>query len=186
MGNGPMDREMTERPEEIEPPVDIEKLKKELQEARERAEEYLTNWQRAQADFTNFRRRLELDKAEAIKYAEGELLQKLLLVQDDFDRAIKAIPPELKGDAWVQGMEGISRKFGNVLESVGLKEIAALGFGFDPNMHEAVAHLPGPEDMVIAEYAKGYRFKDRVLRPSRVAVGSGGEMAGCEQEIAED
>ena len=181
-----MDRDITERPEEIEPPVDIEKLKKEAQEARQKSEEYLANWQRAQADFNNFRRRLELDKADAIKYAEGELLQKLLLVQDDFDRAMKAVPPDLKEDAWVQGMEGIARKFRNVLESVGLKEIMALGFGFDPNMHEAVAHLPGPEDMVIAEYAKGYRFKDRVLRPARVAVGSGEEMSACGEEKAED
>jgi molecular chaperone GrpE len=181
-----MDRDITERPEEIEPPVDVDRLKRELQEARQKAEEYLTGWQRAQADFNNFRRRLELDKADAIKYAEGELLLKLLLVQDDFDRAMKAIPPELKGDAWVQGMEGISRKFRNVLESVGLKDIVALGFGFDPNMHEAVAHLPGPDGMVIAEYDKGYKFKDRVLRPARVAVGSGEEAGGCEEENAED
>jgi len=169
--------DITERPEEIEGPVDVAALKKELNEARSKAEECLKNWQRAQADFTNFRRRLEQDKADSIKYAEGEMMLKLLLVTDDMDRAMKAVPCELKDNAWVAGMDGIARKFRNVMEAVGLKEITALGFAFDPTMHEAVAHLPGPENMVVAEYEKGYRFKDRVLRPTRVAVGSGEKMA---------
>jgi len=168
--------DMTERPEEIEAPVDIAALRKELNDARARAEEYLASWQRAQADFANFRRRLEQDKAEAIKYAEGEMMLKLLLVLDDMDRAMKAVPCELKDNSWVAGMDGISRKFRSVMEAVGLKEITALGFAFDPTMHEAVAHLPGPENMVVAEYEKGYRFKDRVLRATRVAVGSGEKM----------
>jgi molecular chaperone GrpE len=76
-------------------------------------------------------------------------------------------------------MEGIARKFRGLLEVVGLKEIEALGCVFDPTLHEAVACLPGAEDVVIAEQEKGYLFKDRVLRPARVAVGSG-EVLGKE------
>ncbi len=165
--------DMTEQPEENGSSTDVATLKKALSEARQKADDYLTNWQRAQADFTNTRRRLEQDKAEAIKYAEGDLVLKLLMVLDDLDRAMKHLPPELKDEGWLQGMEGIARKFKSVLEAAGLKEIVALGFAFDPTMHEAVACLPGPEGMVVAEHAKGYHFKDRVLRPSRVAVGSG-------------
>jgi molecular chaperone GrpE len=89
---------------------------------------------------------------------------------------MKAVPPELKDNGWVAGMEGIARKFKSVLEAAGLKEIAALGYAFDPTVHEAVARLPGPTDMVVAEYEKGYNFKDRVLRPTRVAVGTGENM----------
>ncbi|MCL2149761.1 MAG: nucleotide exchange factor GrpE [Dehalococcoidia bacterium] len=162
----------TEQPEGDESLMDVATLTKELDDARQRAEDYLISWQRAQADFTNIRRRLEQDKAEAIKYAEGDLILKLLLVLDDLDRAMKHAPPDLKSDGWVQGMEGIARKFKGVLEGAGLEEIAAMGLAFDPTLHEAVACLPGPEGMVIAEHDKGYRFKDRVLRPSRVAVGS--------------
>ena len=174
--------DMTERPEEIEPPVDIAALKKELNEARQKAEEHLLSWQRAQADFTNARRRIEQDKQEAIKYAEGELLSKMLLVQDDLDRAMKAVPPELKDNPWVQGIGGIARKFKSVMEGVGLKEISCLGYAFDPAVHEACAHLAGPEGMIVAEYEKGFRFKDRVLRPPRVAVGSGEEMKEEEKD----
>ena len=165
--------DVTEGLEDNLPPAEVIVSAKELAEAKQKAEEYLANWQRAQADFTNIRRRLEQDRTEAIKYAEGDLLLKLLLVLDDMDRAIKHIPPELKDNSWVQGMEGIARKFKVVLEAVGLAEIAALGCPFDPTLHEAVACLPGAEDIVIIEQEKGYLFKDRVLRPSRVAVGSG-------------
>ena len=164
---------VTESPEEGCQPVDVAALEKELSEARQKADDYLAKLQRAQADFANIRRRLEQDKAEAIKYAEGELITKLLMVMDDLDRAMKHAPSELKGESWVQGMEGIVRKFKSVLAAVGLEEIAALGAAFDPTLHEAVACLPGPEGIVIAEHEKGYNFKDRVLRPSRVAVGSG-------------
>ncbi len=168
--------DITERPEEIEGPVDIGGLRKELNETRARLEETKASWQRAQADFTNIRRRLEQEKADSVKYAEADLLVKLLPVLDDMERALKAVPPELKDNSWVQGMASITRKLRSALEAAGLKEICALGFAFDPTLHEACAHLPGPEGMVVAEYEKGYRFKDRVLRPPRVAVGSGEKM----------
>ena len=173
--------DMTEQSEEIDSSADVVALKKELSEIRQKADDNLANWQRAQADFTNIRRRLEQDKTDAIKYAEGDLALKLLMVLDDLDLAMKHLPPNLKDESWLQGIEGISRKFKSVLEAVGLKEIVALGYAFDPTVHDAVACLPGPEGMVIAEHAKGYYFKDRVLRPSRVAVGSG-ELAADSAE----
>ena len=164
---------VTEQPEVAESKADISVLQKELDEARQKAEEHLNSWQRAQADFTNIRRRLEQDKAEAIKYAESDLILKLLLVLDDLGRAMHHTPPALKDEAWVQGMEGIIRKFKGIMDAVGLVEIPAMGLAFDPNLHEAVACLPGPEGTIIAEHEKGYYFKDRILRPSRVTVGSG-------------
>ena len=168
--------DITERPEELEGPVDIAGLRKELNETRQKLDETLASWQRAQADFTNIRRRLEQEKADSIKYAEADLLTKLLPVLDDMERALKAVPSELKDNSWVQGMASITRKLRSTMEAAGLKEICALGFAFDPTVHEACAHVPGPEGMVIAEYEKGYRYKDRVLRAPRVAVGSGEKM----------
>jgi molecular chaperone GrpE len=146
---------------------------RELAEARAKAEEYLLSWQRAQADFTNFRRRLEQDKTEFVKYAESDILLRLLPILDDMDRATRSVPEELKGNPWVQGMEGIARKFRAALEGAGLTPINALGQQFDPSVHEAMMHVPGQADRVMAEYERGYKLKDRVLRPARVAVGNG-------------
>src|SRR5512139_148337 len=107
--------DITERPEEIEGPVDIAGIRKELNETRQKLEDTLASWQRAQADFTNIRRRLEQEKADSIKYAETELIVKLLPVLDDMERALKAVPPELKDNSWVQGMAGITRKLRSAL-----------------------------------------------------------------------
>ncbi len=164
---------LAERPEEIAPPVDAAALEQQLSEAKARADEYLANWQRAQADFQNFRRRLEQDRLEFVKYAESDVLLRLLPILDDFDRALRGMPPELKGNPWVEGMEGIARKFWSTLEAVGLTPIPALGLPFDPTVHEAMMHVPGPADRVMAEYERGYKLKDKVLRPARVAVGNG-------------
>jgi molecular chaperone GrpE len=164
---------MSERPEELEPPVNIGALKQSLAEAKTKAEENLASWQRAQADFSNFRRRLEQDKVEAIKYAESEMLLKLLPALDDLDRAVKAIPANIAGEAWVTGVAGIARKFHNILESVGLTEISAMGQPFDPNIHDCALLACGPADIIVAEYEKGYQFRDKIIRHARVAVGSG-------------
>jgi molecular chaperone GrpE len=159
--------------DEARDPADVATPERELAEARAKAEEYLLNWQRAQADFTNFRRRLEQDKAEFAKYAESDILLRLLPILDDLDRALRSVPEELRGNPWAQGMEGIARKFRAALEAAGLTPINALGQQFDPVMHDAMMHVPGPADRVISEYERGYKLKDRVLRPARVAVGNG-------------
>jgi molecular chaperone GrpE len=159
--------------EETAVPADEAVLRQELAEARAKAEEYLLSWQRAQADFTNFRRRLEQDKVEFAKYAESDILLRLLPILDDLDRASRSVPEDLRGNPWAQGMEGIARKFRASLEAAGLTPINALGQQFDPAIHEAMMHVPGPADRVMSEYERGYKFKDRVLRPARVAVGNG-------------
>ena len=168
-------REVNERPEELEGPVDVAALRQQLREANTKAEEYLLSWQRAQADFQNLRRRLEQDKLDYVKYAEGDVIKKLLPILDDMDRALRHTPPELKSNAWAQGMDGIFRKFRGTLEGIGLAPIPSLGLPFDPAVHEAVMHVPGPSEMVMAEYERGYKLKERVLRPARVAVGNGEE-----------
>lgn len=162
--------EITETEEE-----DIESLKKALAEEKEKAEKYLANWQRAQADFINFKKRTEQEKEENIKFANASLMASLLPVLDDLERALDSVSGKLSGLTWVNGIELIYRKFRSILESQGLSQIEAKGKDFDPTLHEAVLYEEGEEGKVIEELQKGYKFHDRVIRPAMVKVGKGKE-----------
>jgi molecular chaperone GrpE len=153
-----------------------------LAEEKNRVEEYLANWQRAQADFINYKRRAEQERLEFNSYANSNLALGILPVLDDLERAIKAIPEEFSNSDWVEGVKLVERKFKTTLEGLGVKPILALGMAFDPKLHEAIRHEKGKEGMVIAEYQKGYMLNDKLLRPSRVAVGKG-EKEGEKEEI---
>jgi molecular chaperone GrpE len=153
----------------------IELLKQALSEAREKAEANLAGWQRAQADFINYRNRSEREKADLGKYAKSELMLKLLPTLDDMKRALAAIPPRQEKLGWVEGVRLIERKLRATLEAEGLEPIKALGEPFDPHFHEAVMAGKGKEGVVVEEIQKGYQLHDRVLRPSKVVVGSGEE-----------
>jgi molecular chaperone GrpE len=146
-----------------------------LAEEKKRAEEYLASWQRAQADFINYKRRSEQERLEFNSYANAILCNSILPVVDDLERALAAIPEEYSKTKWVEGVRLVERKFKTILEGQGVKPICALGMAFDPNLHEAIKHEKGKEGMVIAEYQKGYMLNDKLLRPSRVGVGSGEE-----------
>ena len=152
---------------------DIGTLKQALAEEKEKVESYLANWQRAQADLENYRKRSEQEKEEISKFANSVLMISLLPVLDDFERAFTSIPPNLAGLSWVDGIKLIERKLQANLESQGLSPIKAVGEPFDPNFHEAAMHGKGEEGIVIAELQKGYKFRDRVIRPSMVVVGDG-------------
>jgi len=163
--------------DEVEPQVAeteaVEALKQALAEEKEKAEKYLANWQRAQADFINYKRRSEQEKAETAKFANSVLMLSLLPVLDDLERAFNFVLPELAEPSWVEGVRLIERKMKATLEAQGLSAIEALGKPFDPNFHEAVRQDRGKEGIVIEEVQKGYKFHDRVIRPSRVVVGNG-------------
>ncbi len=141
----------------------------------EKAAEYLARWQRAQADFINYKRRVEQERQEFVQFANAELVKALLPVMDDLDRALEHIPPKFARNDWVQGVEAVARKFRNSLEARGVKPIEALGQPFDPNFHEALRQDRGEEGIVTEEYQKGYMLHDKLLRPSRVVVGNGEE-----------
>ncbi|MCS6881419.1 MAG: nucleotide exchange factor GrpE [Oscillochloridaceae bacterium] len=152
-----------------------EELQARLAEAEAQAAEYKDQWLRAAADYKNFKRRVEIERAELIRSASSALLLKLLPVLDDFERAIANIPPEIAETPWWSGTQLIAQKLRTILESEGVKPIEALGQEFDPNLHEAVLYeeAEGQEGKVIAELQKGYKLGDRVLRPSMVKVGRG-------------
>ena len=148
-------------------------LEEQLAAERERAETYYRNWQRSAADFINYKRRVEQERAEAARMANAAVAINLLPVFDDLDRAVEAVDAHLAGLNWVQGILAIHRKFKALLESMGVTEIAAAGEMFDPNVHEAVGREPGEEGKVLHVLQKGYKLGDRVLRPAMVIVGSG-------------
>lgn len=153
--------------------AELDQLRSALEAAQQEAAENKAAWQRSAADFSNYKRRTEQEREAIVGLANEVLLAKLLAIVDDFDRAIANMPPELRDVSWVGGISAIDRKLDQLLESEGLTPIEALGKQFDPHEHEAIAQedRPGvPEGTVIAELQKGYRLRDRVLRPAMVAV----------------
>jgi len=159
--------------EGIEQAEDIETLQQTLAEEREKAEKYLANWQRCQADFVNYKQRAEQEKGEIIEFANSMLICNLLPIMDDLERAFASVPAELNESNWTEGVKLIYNKFKATLEAQGLTEIKARGEPFDPRLHEAVMQQEGEEGMVIDETQKGYKFKGTVIRPSLVIVGKG-------------
>ena len=140
---------------------------------KQKAENYLANWQRAQADFINYKQRSEREKEETTKFANSVLIINLLPILDDLERAFASTPSRLVKHSWVDGIRLIERKLKATLETQGLSPINALGEPFDPYLHEAIRQDKGEEGIVIEEVQKGYKFRDRVIRPSTVVVGNG-------------
>ena len=157
----------------IEQAEDIETLQQALAEEREKAENYLGSWQRCQADFVNYKQRAEQEKAESIEFANSTLICNLLPVMDDLERAFASVPADLEESNWTEGIKLIYNKLKATLEAQGLTEIEAREEPFDPRLHEAVMQQEGKEGMVIEEMQKGYKFREKVIRPSLVTVGRG-------------
>jgi molecular chaperone GrpE len=153
--------------------ADVETLRAMLEDERAKAQAYMTNWQRAAADYQNFKRRVEEERSETARLASAALVINLLPLMDDLERALQNIDTHLAGLTWVDGIRLIHRKFQAVLDMAGLEEIATDGETFDPSVHEAVSQAPGEENKIVAVVQKGYKLGDRVIRPSMVIVGTG-------------
>lgn len=161
---------------------DVESLQKALADEKEKAEKYLANWQRSQADFTNFKKRSEQEKSENARLANALLMSSLLPAIDDFELALGNITPKLAGAKWVEGINLVYRKLLAALEAQGLSRIEAEGKDFDPKFHQAVMHEEGEEGKVIEELQKGYMLNDRLLRPAMVKVGKGTDKTSVSDE----
>ncbi len=151
----------------------VESLRAQLEDEREKAQGFMQSWQRAAADYQNFKRRVEEERSETARFANAALIINLLPLLDDIDRALQNVDTHLAGLTWVDGIRLIHRKFQALIEMAGVEEINADGETFDPALHEAVAQAPGEENKVISVVQKGYRLGDRVVRPAMVVVGHG-------------
>jgi molecular chaperone GrpE len=156
-------------------PETLEAARTLLQKEKEEAQRLLANWQRAEADFANYKRRVEQERGEARRLANAALIINILPVLDDLERALASLNIQLAGLTWFDGIRLIYRKLQLVLESAGVSQIEAEGQPFDPRFHEAVMYGEGEEGKVVAEVQRGYKLDDRVLRPAMVVVGKGKE-----------
>jgi len=139
-----------------------------------KGDEYLGALQRERAEFANYKRRTGEERERDLGLAGVDLITKVLTLADDFDRAIETRPAEFEGNAWVEGIAAIDRKLRLLLESEGVSAVdASPGAAFDPRFHEAITSVPGtglPEGAIAAEVRRGYRLRDRLIRPALVAV----------------
>lgn len=150
--------------------ANFDSLQSQLTEMESKATEYKDGWARSQAEFQNYRKRIERDNELMYASMKGDIIKKVLPALDDLERALQNRPVE---DAWASGVELIARKLQNILESEGVKRIEAKGVAFDPTFHEAITHEPSDEvesEHVIAVVQNGYMFGERVIRPALVRV----------------
>jgi molecular chaperone GrpE len=154
--------------------ADLEAALAEGDAARTQADDYLTALQRERAEFLNFKRRTAEERQRDLGLAAEDLIRKVLALADDFDLAIEQRPETVASDPWFEGVAAIDRKLRTLLESEGVSSIdAAPGMRFDPREHDAIATVPGtgrPEGEIVDLVRRGYRLRDRILRPALVAV----------------
>jgi molecular chaperone GrpE len=155
--------------QQIEAEDEIARLQADMDRFRELA-------MRSQADFENYKKRCVREKEEAIKYANSMLLERLATIVDNFELGLEAARGTDESSPIYSGMKLVLKQLQDFLAENGLQPIEATGQKFDPKLHEAIGHEPSddvPEETVIRQTRRGYRFKDRLLRPARVVVSSG-------------
>jgi|RhiMetdeSRZDD1v2_1073273.scaffolds.fasta_scaffold09667_8 molecular chaperone GrpE len=150
--------------------AELDALKKKLEVSESKTLEYRDSWLRSQADFQNYKKRLERDNELTYISMKGDIIKKVLPALDDLERALQNRRAE---DPWADGIELIVRKLQNMLESEGVTRIEALGTEFDPKFHEAISHEPADgaqSGSVIGVVQNGYMLGERVIRPALVRV----------------
>jgi molecular chaperone GrpE len=167
------DQEMGSVEETLESEDGEAQLTAELCEARAEAQEYLDGWQRARAEFANYKKRVERENQDRYKRVTGDVLSRYLSVIDDMELALRERPQEGDAGAWAKGVELIYQKLLGMLEAEGVERIQAEGEIFDPLLHEALSHEESSEyedDQIIEVIRQGYKMGERVLRPALVRV----------------
>jgi molecular chaperone GrpE len=177
--------EEIEEAAEVEEVTELETLRQELEKAKAQAAEYLDGWQRARAEFANYKKRNDQERQELFKLANTTLITRLLPIFDDFERAFQTLPRSLLNFTWIDGVALIYRKLQAILEAEGLTLMETEGQSFDPLLHEAVTYEESAEHeegQVIGEAQKGYKLGDRVLRPALVRVAKGKPVSEAEPD----
>ncbi|KPU27925.1 hypothetical protein TR13x_00815 [Caloranaerobacter sp. TR13] len=151
----------------------IDELKEKLEGKMRELEELNNRFLRLQADFLNYKKRVEKEKESIYAYASEELICQVLPVIDNFERALDSVNDSQKEDSFYKGIEMVYKQLLDILKKSGLEEIKAIGEKFDPNLHHGVAQEESSEheeDTIIEVYQKGYKLKDKVIRPSMVKI----------------
>lgn len=167
--------EVNETLEDEEIPVEekLDLLKTAWETSENKAAEYLDGWQRAKAEFSNYKKRVNRDREQYNKDAVGRVVKRYLAIVDDLERALKDKPNDEEYANWTGGIELIYRKLVTTLESDGVVPMDADGEMFNPNLHEAVAQIESEDHesgQIIDVIQTGYLIGERVLRPARVCI----------------
>lgn len=144
-----------------------------MEKKRKKEQEYLESWKRERAAFLNYKKEEAERVGEFVKFANQELILKILPILDNIYIAEKKLPRELKGNLWVQGFLKTKTQILDFLENQGVEEMKCLGKKFDPNLQEAVEKVEAEgkeEGIIIEEIKKGYTLHGRVLRPAKVKI----------------
>jgi len=151
----------------------IEELRKKIEECEKAKNEYLAGWQRARADFLNYKKE-EMERISGlVSYAQAEMFLKILPILDDFDLVEKKLSTDLKNNSEVKGILQIKNRLQNFLKSYGVEELKVVGEKFDPNFAEVVEEVEEKDKesgVIIEEVQKGYTLQGKVIRPARVKV----------------
>ena len=149
-----------------------EELNKKIGELEKQKNEYLAGWQRARADFLNYKKE-EMERVKGfLEYANEEFILKLMPILDNFTEAEKSIPEDKKDD-YLKGISQIKKQFEDFLKAQGLEEIKTIGEKFNPSVHEVVGEIEtkdGVQGTIIEEVQKGYKISGRLLRPAKVKI----------------
>lgn len=153
--------------------MDHEKTKKELDLAKQKAEEYLEGWKRAKADYSNFKKESEKRVQEVIGFANAGLVAQLIPVFNNFKLACRHIPQEELKKEWVVGFMHIKKQFEDFLNNLGIEEMKTVGEKFNPEIHEAVEYEEKEDfetDTIFEEVQPGYTLQGKVINPAKVKV----------------
>ena len=151
----------------------VEALRAEMASLKAQSDEYLDGWQRARAEFANYKKRVEREMEQSYAATAAQILARYLPILDDIERALRERPTENEVQAWTEGIELIHRKLTALLEAEGVERIPAESQRFDPNLHEAISfeEKDGHEEgQIIDVIRQGYRLGERILRPAVVRV----------------
>ena len=168
-----LDPDLVDELEDLSLEEQVAALQMSLDEMETKAEEYLDGWQRARAEFANYKKRVLRDHTEIHQSARGEVIKLYLDIADDLERALQEKPGDGDGEAWADGIEIIFQKLRTRLESEGIKPMNPLGEEFDPNIHEALMKEESDEyesGQIIEVMQEGYWIGDKVLRSALVRV----------------
>lgn len=176
-------------PDEISPPPsngngdnqDYSTLLAELEDTKSKLVELTQISQQALADLQNYKKRTEEEKIQFVAFANTSLINDLLPILDNIERATTHLPEDPAAKEWANGILIIFQKLSETLSARGLEMIPTANLTFDPNLHEAVMTENGPQDQITKELEKGYRIGDKVIRRSKVMVGNGSSATESEQ-----
>ncbi len=167
--------EETPATEEKKEPDPLSKLQAQLEQKTKESSEYFDKWLRLRAEMENFKKRMEKEKSEHLKFGNESLLKALLPILDNLERAIDHGKNAQDNSSLMTGVEMIRKEFASLLERFGVKPVPAAGEAFDPEKHEAISQEESDleANRVVSAVQNGYFYHDRLLRPAKVIVSRG-------------